>query len=384
MKDISIYFQPVETNIQVSNAKLFGSIAIHDEGGFPDISKHGVALITIPEYRNSSIDTSGEGYQQIREAFYQLYKGDNWNLQVYDLGTIDPGESVNDSYFALSQVIGELLKQGVIPFVIGGSQDLVLSCYKGFESLERMINICAVDYQLNIGDPAKEVEAEGYVSHLLMQRPCYLFNYTNLGLQRPFNSKNDIALFDKLYFDVCRLGEISNDHRVVEPYLRNSDVLTINFESIKTSETDSVIDDNPNGFSSEQMCQIAKYAGISDKMSCVGLFNLRLNQSRVANNLVAQVLWYFIDGMAQRYNDFPACTKKNYTKFHVHIDDFEDDLVFYKSDKSSRWWMEVKYLPKDEQKYERHCMVPCGPEDYKLAMENVIPDLWWKTLKKMS
>lgn len=383
MKDISLYFSPVVKPEILSDTNLTNSILIHDESGFPDVKKPGIAIITIPEYRNSKLISEGD-YQKIREEFYNLHKGDNWGLEIYDLGTIEPGESIKDSYFALSQVVSELVKLDIVPFVIGGGQDLALACYKGFEELERMINICAIDSRLNVGDPSGEIKSNAYVSHLLMQRPCYLFNYSNIGLQRPLNSRADIELFDKLYFDVCRLGEVNNDIKIVEPYLRNSDLLTINFGSIKPAESDAAVYSDPNGFYAEQICQVAKYAGVSDKMSCAGIFDVNLKQGDIANKLLAQIVWYFIDGVAQRYKDFPIGTRKNYTKFHVHLDDFEDDLVFYKSDKSGRWWLEIKYLPKDELKYERHCMVPCGQEDYDLAMENVIPDLWWKTLKKMS
>ena len=81
---------------------------------------------------------------------------------------------------------------------------------------------------------------------------------------------------------------------------------------------------------------------------------------------------------------FPIGSKKNYVKFHVHMDDFKDDLVFYKSDKSGRWWLEVKYPAGESGKYERHQLIPCNKEDYEGAMENNIPNLWWRTLQKLS
>jgi hypothetical protein len=203
-------------------------------------------------------------------------------------------------------------------------------------------------------------------------------------MQRPLVTRKEIELFDKLYFDTCRLGELNMDYRISEPYLRNSDILSVDFKSIKNSETDSEKYENSNGLYAEQMCQIMKYAGISDKMSCVGIFDIEPEQNVASSNLLAQLIWYFIDGVAQRVGDFPIGTKKNYTKFHVHLEDFKDDLVFYKSDKSSRWWLEVKYLAMEDKKYERHCLVPCNQEDYDNAMRNDIPNLWWKTLQKLS
>lgn len=383
MKDISIYFQALKSDSAILENSLGESIIRHDEGGFPEIKLNSIAIFDIPEYRNSTISFS-ETKNSFRNAFYNLYQGENWTRKIYDLGTVMPGGKIEDTYFALSQIVSELVKQDIIPVLIGGGQDLTLSCYKGFESLERMINICALDSQFDIGDPNEAVNANGYVSHLLMQRPCYLFNYSTIGVQRPFVKKNDLDLFEKLYFDVCRLGEFNADFKVAEPHLRNADVLSIDFSAIKSSETDSRYYTNPNGFYAEQVCQLSNYAGISDKMSCLGIFNVNPNQNEIAASLVAQMIWYFVEGVSRRVGDFPIGSKKAYTKFHVQIEDVSDELVFYKSNKSERWWLEVKYSSAENNLYERHCMVPCDKQDYENALTNVIPDLWWKTLQKLS
>ncbi|MEJ6583280.1 MAG: formimidoylglutamase [Crocinitomicaceae bacterium] len=383
MKDISIYFQALSADFKVIKNSIGESIIRNNEVGFPEIKPDSIVVFDIPEYRNSSISYS-TNKNSFRTAFYELCKGENWSREVYDIGTVMPGGKIEDTYFALSQIVSELVKHDVIPVLIGGGQDLTLSCYKGFESLERMINICALDNQFDIGDPNEGVNSKGYVSHLLMQRPCYLFNYSTIGIQRPFVKKNDLDLFEKLYFDICRLGEFNADFKKAEPHLRNADVLSIDFGSIKSSETDASCYKNPNGFYAEQVCQLSKYAGISDKMSCFGIFDVDPLQNDIAASLIAQMIWYFIDGVSQRVGDFPIGSKKAYTKFLVHTEEASDELVFYKSNKSERWWLEVKYTSAENNLYERHCMVPCDRQDYDNALANVIPDLWWKTLQKLS
>ena len=345
MKDISIYFNPVQVDAELTEDSLGTSMKVHDEAGFPEIEKDGIALIYVPEYRNS--DLPQKSNDSFRKELYRLFKGDGWNKNFYDLGTIQPGERIEDTYFAVAQVTSELMKNDVIPVVIGGGQDLTLACYRGFESMEQMINICAIDSGLDIGSPDEALHSDGFVSHLLMQRPCYLFNYATIGVQRPLIARRELDLFDKLYFDVCRLGAYNGNYRLAEPYLRNSDLISIDFNSIKCAEVDNTFYTNPNGFYIEQMCQLAKYAGVSDKTSCLGVFNVHPDQNDLAANAIAQIVWYFMDGVAQRVGDFPVGSKKNYVKFHVHMDDFKDDLVFYKSDKSGRWWLEVKYPAND-------------------------------------
>lgn len=383
MKDISIYFSPISEAHTIIDDSLGDAMLIHREGNFPEIDSKGIAIIYVPEYRNS-VDAFENRNDAFRQSIYNFYKGDGWNMEIYDLGDLLPGNSVEDTWFALGQIVTELVKKDVIPLVIGGGQDLTVACYKGFENLERLINICAIDSKLNIGEPNDAITSNGYVSHLLMQRPCYLFNFSNIGLQRPLCSQKEIELFDSLYFDICRLGEFNQNFKKAEPFLRNSDIISLDFESVRSSDSDPRYYSNPNGFYAEQLCQLSKYSGLSDKLSCFGIFNVNPNQNAVASNLLAQTIWYFMDGVANRYGDFPIGSKVNYTKFHVHLEDFDDDLVFYKSDKSNRWWMEVKYPGGAEGKYDRHQLVPCDRDDYEGAMQNNIPNLWWKTLQKLS
>lgn len=385
MQDISLYFAPVSEELEVISGEgtLGEKIIKNDSAGFPDVTAKSIAIIYIPEFRRTE-DVEPKSNENFRNALYRLHVGDVWTRDIYDLGTIQPGEKIQDTYYALSQVVTELVKNQVIPVVVGGGQDLTLACYKGYEPLEQMVNICSIDHALDIGDPNTDPNSDGYVSHLLMQRPCNLFNFANIGMQRPQVKRKEIELFDKLYFDFCRLGEFMDDFRKAEPHLRNSDILSIDFRSVKGTESDPSVYGQPNGFTSGQMCQLSKYAGISDKLSCFGIFNVHPDQNENASALLAEVIWYFMDGVHARMGDFPIGSKMDYKKFIVHLDDFQDDLVFYKSPKSGRWWMEVKYPMNEGSKYERHHLVPCDEKDYQNTLENDVPDLWWKTLQKLS
>jgi len=385
MKDISIYFSPLDRSEEHDTLKIGGSILRHTEVGFPEITKGGIAILYVPEFRGD-LEMKGKEIQpeSFRSFLYQLFLGSEWNMPLYDLGDILPGNDLKDTYFAVAQVVAELVKKKVVPVVIGGSQDLTFALYKGYEKLEQTINLCCVDQKLDLGDPESEPHSDGFLSQLLLQRPCYLFNHANIGLQAPFASKAEFDLFDKLYFDICRLGEFNADFKKAEPHLRNSDILSVDFKSLRASELLNVFYNSPNGFYADQMCQITKYAGISDKLTSFGIFNyLPEKNPGTTSYMIAQMVWYFIDGVAQRKGDFPIGSKKDYLRFTVHLEDINEDLIFYKSDRSERWWMEVPYPPKQGVKYERHHLVPCDREDYEMAMKSEIPNLWWKTYQKL-
>jgi arginase family enzyme len=385
MKDISIYFSPLHRTEEQNTLKIGGSVQRHTENGFPEIDKGGVAIIYVPEFRGDNELKGKEIYpESFRSYLNDLFIGQDWNMPIYDLGDILPGNDLNDTYFAVAQVVAELVKKKVVPIVVGGSQDLTIALYKGYEKLEQTINLCCVDHKLDLGDPETETHSDGFVSQLLLQRPCYLFNHANIGLQAPFASKAEFDLFDKLYFDICRLGEFNADFKKAEPHLRNSDILSVDFRSIRASELLNVNYASPNGFYADQMCQITKYAGISDKLTSFGIFNyLPEKNAGTTSFVVAQMIWYFMDGISQRKGDFPIGSKKDYLKFTVHLEEIKEDLIFYKSNRSERWWMEVPYPPKQGVKYERHHLVPCDKEDYELAMKSEIPNLWWKTYQKL-
>jgi formiminoglutamase len=384
MKDISIYFSPVATDLPFHEQRIGSAIETHRESSFPELKSGGVAIMYVPEFRGVQNRPEHINQERFREQFYDLCVGLDWKFQMYDLGDILPGNEIKDTWFALSQVVTELVKKKIVPVIIGGGQDLTMAMYKGYESLEQMVNICSIDHKLDLGSPEDDIHADGFLSHLLLQRPCYLFNHANVGLQAPFVTKSELDLFEKLYFDVCRLGEFNSDFRKAEPHLRNSDILSVDLNSIRASELRTSTYTSPNGFYADQICQVAKYAGISDKLTSVGIFNYYPEREAGSLSfLVAQFIWYLMDGVAQRKGDFPIGSKKDYFKFTVHVEEFKEDLVFYKSNKSDRWWMEVSYPGQKGSMYDRHHLVPCDREDYDRAMKNEIPDLWWKTYQKL-
>ena len=379
--DFSIYFSPVSLEGQWNEDQI-GSKIYSYQSHFPELSRKGYALIYAPEFRgDSNIHFDSPLPDDFRKEFYALNCGSLWQQNFYDLGTILPGNELKDTQHAIKTVVQELNRLQIIPIIVGGSQDLTLSMYDAYSNLEQLVNICTIDAALDLGSPDQEVSANAYISKILVQRPCHLFNLANIGLQIPYAGAKEFELFEKLYFDICRLGEFNADFKKAEPHLRNADLISIDFTSIKASEL-LFKQGNPNGFYAEQICQIARYSGMSDKVSSLGIFNYQ-NLTDVSNKLLAQIIWYFIDGIENRTGDFPMGSKKDYVKFTVFIEESGHEIAFYKSNKSARWWMEVPYPAKEGSKYERHHMAPCDREDYDNAMKNVIPDLWWKTYQKL-
>jgi formiminoglutamase len=94
------------------------------------------------------------------------------------------------------------------------------------------------------------------------------------------------------------------------------------------------------------------------------------------------MLWYFIDGFYHRKKDFPLQPKSQYLIYRASLKDNTHELVFVKSKKSDRWWMQVPY-PTGVSGNERYHLVPCQYEDYQIAVSGEMPDLWWRTYQKL-
>ncbi|MBN2237591.1 MAG: formimidoylglutamase, partial [Bacteroidales bacterium] len=373
---------------QFEATKRFGNIIQrYDENGiFPDLTNAKLALIGVGEERNAINNAGcGKGMDKIRNYFYTLFVG-NYSIDLVDLGNIKIGHSANDTYYALSTVVADLLENNIVPIIIGGSQDLTFANYQAYENLGQIINIVAVDNQFDLGENENDLNSKSYLSKIILHQPNYLFNYTNLGYQTYFVNPSAVKLMKNLFFDTYRLGNVRAKMNEVEPMVRNADMLSIDISSIRQSDAPGNANATPNGFYGEELCQITRYAGLSDKLSSIGFYeyNANLDVNGQTAHLIAQMIWYFIDGFYSRLNDFPVDkTSKEYTKFMVKLSSREDELVFFKSKKSDRWWMEVDCAATIKAKYERHYLVPCSQSDYDYALEDDIPDRWWQAYQKL-
>ena len=386
MKDLSIYFENNDDHSEYIAGQIGEVIQGVAEGEFDDLAEKSIALIFVPDYRGSSLDHNNVDWiSGFRSSFFNLYQGD-WQSPIYDLGVIRPGDTVSDTYIAVKDVVTELVKNEIFPIIIGGSQDLTYAVYQAYEKLEQTINIMAVDPGLDLGDPEHAISADGWLNKIILHQPNYLFNFSLLGYQSYLINPNEVKLLNDLHFDAFRLGDFYSNERMVEPHLRNADILSFDMDVIRSSDYKSNRRDLPNGLYGEDACRVMRYAGISDKMTSLGLFNFSPKDiyEQGDSNLLAQRIWYFIEGFNLRKKDYPIGSKSTYLKYRVNIDNFRDEIIFYKSNKSSRWWMEVPYPKMKGIKLQRHLLVPCDYEDYENALNNELPDLWLRTYNKLS
>ncbi len=383
--ELSSYFEPIDSAVvdyySVDFRPMLGDEinAYTDVTGFPDCADAEMVLLGVKEDR-ASVDNRGcaASPDHIRHYLYRLAKPYD-GIRLADLGNIAPGNEARDTYFALIEVLQQLLDMGKTVVVLGGSDDLVFPIYKAYEILGRVINICSVDSRFNL-EGGEQINSNNYLQHIILQQPNYLFDYVNVGYQSYFVGTEMVQLMDELKFTTHRVGELQPNMEHAEPLVRYSDVVAVDISAVRQSDAPANANPSPHGFYGEQLCQIARFAGMSDKTTCFGLFEMNpaYDHNGQTAHMLAHAVWFFLEGFHYRLGDFPSQDKQNYKRFTVAMQDHGIDLVFYKSLKTDRWWIEVPCEDGERrERYLRHTLVPCNYSDYQRAMENEIPELWW-------
>ena len=389
--DISIYFKPSErfggSRPEWPANTIGDSVLSHtSKGGFPTLEGMQVAFFgVLDDPGHARLRGVVHAPDAVRDELYRLFMP-NGNITLVDLGDIHPGASAADTQHAVAETLAELIRMNIVPVMIGGGQGHTFSQCLAYEKLERTANLVCIDARFDLGEPGQGLAESSYLSHIVLRQPNYLFNYSNLGFQTYLVDQPGIELMDRLFFDAHRLGELRATMADAEPVMRNGDTLSVDMTSVRRSDAPGTSRPGPNGFHGEEICQLMRYAGISEKITSVGIYEMdpTTDQDSTTAQLVAQMVWCFLDGFRSRTNDLPWLDRKRFTRFRIPIRGHEQELVFYKSTVSDRWWMDIPYKAEQEARFERHHLVPCSYSDYRMACREEVPDRWWRTFQKLS
>ena len=354
---------------------LGNKIKIHTEtGGIPSFKNNRIAIVGVHETRSI-----GQPHQRkqnltgIRKALYSLYIG-NWSYSIIDLGDVPIGDKESDSMKVLHDIAKEMYQRNILLIAFGGSQENTLGLCSVYNELEVYYNLTLIDYKFDFGGDGNLISPDSYMSKLIANRPNYMSNFCNLGYQSYMVAQDEIDLMERLYFESFRLGALTPDLRVVEPLMRDSDIVSMDMTSVKSNELQGGLT-QVNGFTAQQFCALGRYVGISDKVRFVGIQNIP--DTSAAANLTAQTMWYIIEGMHFRVNEYPFSTKENCVKYVVSCDNQE--LVFYQSSVSKRWWLEVQA---EQDSNQQIMLISCAENDFYTAEKGVIPERWWKAIRR--
>lgn len=365
-KDVNKFGNQVMTNHEVIKEEPFNLylIGVGDYAGYDGLT-----------YQNVAPD-------RVREQLYQLVFP--WkNLRIADLGNLkDNGKELNLQN--LSAVISDLVSSKAVVILLGGTQHLASAQYEAYVKMGEMCHFVLADETIQLQDYAKNLNNHSYLTKVFLSEPNFLFSFNLLGFQSYFLHPRYVDTLEKLSFNSYRIGELRNDFREVEPLVRDADMFSFSLNSVKSSNALGVFKPTPNGFTTEEACALCRYAGLSDKLSSISFLEFFPDNDvdGQTSMLAAQMVWYFIEGYTQRKGDYPEKENMpNFLQFFVTNEELDLEMVFWKSKKSGRWWLQHAGEPAD--KFSRHTATPCSYHDYLKAAEGEIPERFFNARKRL-
>jgi len=387
MVDLNDYFNPVSIEPPVfehlnAQAGFPHNITIHtDNAPIKDLGKYRIAILGVPERRNSPNSGSMKSPDAVRTELYKLAKIPG-KPKIIDLGNMKQGVTFNDTIAGLTDILALLLNENIFPLIIGGSSALVPAIDKALSGQKIRYTLTAVDPRIDFNSDHKEPGAFNYLNTILNNHKSTFSHYINIGYQTYLNDQQVINRFLKKRSELVRIGDVRQAIYLTEPLFRDSDAAIFDISAVRQSDAQGTMSPSPNGFYGEEICLLSRYAGISDKLKVFGLFdvNPEFDIRNQTSGLAAQILWFFLEGFSQKQYETPALSISNsgrFIKYHVRVTDLEDDLIFIKSNLTDRWWIVIP-REKDQDQY-----IACSHEDYLKANRNEVPDRWVKAVDRL-
>ena len=388
MESIFDWLEPTEAGLfDVSDGadRLRDVLRIHRAGERPDLDGCVAAIIGVMD-RRGSLDgaQTDRAAEWVRGKLYGLTTMDRW-APVADLGNIVAGPTESDTRAALDVVCQELMARDIVPLVVGGSQVLTVPMYAAYARQDRPINVVSVDAGLDFGGDPQEVDGRNWLNALILPEGGHLFDFTQLGHQRYLADGDTLQLMERMHFDAVRLGRLRGDMAAAEPILRDADLVSFDLGAVRTADHPASPESRPNGLTGEEFCQLARYAGYSDRLTAIGFFEhdpSRDGDGR-GGQLLSEAIWCFLEGVMHRIGDHPRGSTADYLQYRVVLEDEDHEVVFYKSPRSDRWWMDIP-TPGAGNRKGRLLLIPCTYADYQAAATGHLPDRWWRTQQKLA
>ncbi len=349
-------------------SQMASFIKIYEEE-VPDVTGVDIVIAGVNEFRGDGFIAEQNAADAVRRQLYQLY---SWhkNISIADVGNIKCGATVADSYAAIKTVVSEVLQANKTIILIGGSHDNTLAQYYAYKDLKKIIEATVIDATIDLKSESP-VRSQNFLMEMLTNEPNMVNHYNHIGFQSYFVHPRMLETMDKLRFDCYRLGKAKEQIEEMEPVIRNSHLVSFDIASIKHSDAPASVL-SANGFTGEEACSLARFAGLSQTLSSFGIYGY--DAKKDIKNLtalqIAQMIWYFIDGRNRNNQEAELKERQNFNEYHTAF--AEVDTIFIQSKKTGRWWME---LPNKK-------FIPCSYNDYLFASNNQVPERWLRAQER--
>jgi formiminoglutamase len=337
---------------------------------FPSLEGKKIAFVGV---KNDSTATENDA---IRKELYSLVAHTSLETILVDLGDILAGETPAETHAVLKTVIQELLELDIVVLVLCTNLEQGEALYQPLEGLGKSVEATLISSHL----PILEYQL---LNRICAHTPNYLKNLNVLGFQSHYIPPKALDTLENLNFGYMRLGALKANIEEAEVYLRDAYLTLFNMNAVRHADAPGQIDVQPNGLTSEEACQLARYTGVSDTSRILGIFGYQEKSDPLllTAKLISQLIWYYLDGYANRTQDSPELHSE-FTKYRCDINDTQPPILFLKSKRTSRWWMNIEHPSRPEDERSTLCL-PCTYDDYQVAASGDTPERYLQAIKRL-
>lgn len=262
------------------------------------------------------------------------------SIRVYDLGDLRR----SDPDFVVGPLM-ELLEAGVVPVVYGVHIGMTKALRQGFDYVRRkMIPTIACE----------RVPPDSYSG----DHPLSV-----IGVQQHLMPPKDLKQIHTLHLSHARTNPSEADILI-----RESNAFVFDLSALASNDLPAQRSMSASGFNALEGCMLMRYAGLHDGTRAVMVtghdpLSLQLDSSA---NTTAQLIWYFLEAFDQCIAEDPR-TSAFCRKYALHLDGYDLNFQFFKSERTARWWMQVSGA-------ENEPIYPCTYEDYLCGVNGQITD----------
>jgi hypothetical protein len=331
----------------------------------------GMVLVGVEESRNAFDNKSCDKAPAVIRQWLYSMRGFIDGSVICDAGNVR-GNKVVDRYNALREVSSFFLQKKAVVIVLGGSQELTRSLVEALSLEQQELSLMVVDAMVDAGESG-DFSSRSWLSQELFSSTASQINLTVAGLQNFLVSNKETDFLAVQNAEVLGLGQIRRElMQNIEVPFRDADITSIDFRVLANQPLiEGVL--SPQGIDNYDACAMCRYAGLSDRLKIFGLFETPFSPRRKDGNgwLAAQMIWHFMEGVNNRFYDYPVASTDSYRSYMVAVNGINEPLKFYQNPVNDRWWVVVG----DNNGKEK--LVACAPSDYQRALQNELPDKWW-------
>lgn len=380
--DFTLFFSPVFVPaVYLKNQEKIGSVIQCYHLNHTDCLNADLFIMGCEKDNEAIYETA----DSIRLQLYDLSLPHN-TLRITDLGNLIAKDTKEETAEMLGYVLEKLMDVGKTVIILGSSREIAYGQSLAYrynsdilpEADEKGIEYVYLSSSIDMIDNEITEEEESVNFRIFNQFPPRINGLTGVGMQKYRLTQSETHLMENLNFPILRYGEITSDIASAEPYFREAKAVCLDMSAIRHSESPGSNRPSPGGFSVMEICKLSKYAGAST-INTFSLTEMNPEEDfhQQSTILAAMIVWYFCEGFYTKITENPLTHPANFKTYKVKLNTPVDEVIFYQSNLTERWWMEVVNKPNRK-------IVACTEKEYICTMKNELPERWWQVYNRLA